>query len=70
MRICPSCESRELDKFQQKCSECAVISKQHIDCISEHDFRKRNPDYYYDYNRSEGRKKYMRDYMRKYREVV
>lgn len=29
MRICPECESRELDKFKQKCSECRQASIDH-----------------------------------------
>jgi hypothetical protein len=66
-RICPDCETAELEKWQKKCPECRELTRHHCQAIVDHN-RVRHPDHYYDYNRTEGRKKYMREYMRKYRE--
>ena len=39
MRICPECESRELDKFKQKCSECRQISIDHNMAKAYHTYK-------------------------------
>ena len=67
IRYCPDCGVRELEKYQKKCSECRIATKQHCDAIANHRFRQSQK--YRDYNakNKQHRNEYMREYMRRKR---
>jgi hypothetical protein len=46
LRICPDCESRQLEYRQKFCSECAEIRSQISHDIARHDWIAKNPVQY------------------------
>lgn len=67
IRYCPDCGIRALEKYQKKCSECRIATKQHCDAISNHRFRQSQKYRDYNANNRQHRNEYMREYMRDYR---
>ena len=64
VRICPDCESREVDKYCTYCSECAVIRQQEFHDIANFNKEK---------NREKNREKnneYMRNYRKDHKEQM
>lgn len=57
MRICPDCESRELERYRHFCSECAQIRRSITNDICRHNYRS-NPV------TREIHNSYMREYMK------
>ena len=72
MRICPECESRELEKRQRICSECREINH----AIAVDTWQSDNEEKIYKYQagyreRNKDRyNAYMKNYMRDYRQKV
>ena len=68
-RICPDCETRELEKRHHYCSECGEARRYIAQLIYRHNWRVNNPDKYkaamYRNNNSESGRERKRRYKEK-----
>jgi hypothetical protein len=78
-RYCPDCQNRELEKYQRFCSECAYIRQTiNVDCavhtyrqtekyyssLAKSNEKRKQNGYFAEYNRTEKRKEYQREYQK------